>query len=276
MPLRPPDLPDYDDPPVIEVALSVQFEPLKALRTPHLGLLWERYRERFPRIEEQAPLPRVFETFGGQPEPGPPFRLQLVERPEPPRVWFLNDAQTELVQIQQDRFARNWRRLDSNEPYPRYEPIRDSFLTGLDTLNEFVRSMSLGEIIADQCEVTYINRITSEADEDLTRDLSRAVRIWNDIPSPVPGTASEDSRFATRYLMKEGDEPIGRLMISGGPARSSEDRPIVLLTLTARGKPLASGRDGVARFLDAGRATIVHAFTAITTDEMHRRWKRRI
>jgi hypothetical protein len=40
--------PDFADPPVVEVALSVQFDPLSALRTPQIGLLWAEYRTRFP------------------------------------------------------------------------------------------------------------------------------------------------------------------------------------------------------------------------------------
>jgi hypothetical protein len=40
-------LPEFDNPPVVEVALSVQFEALATLRTPQIGLLWQEFRDRF-------------------------------------------------------------------------------------------------------------------------------------------------------------------------------------------------------------------------------------
>ena len=49
-------LPDFDNPPLIEVALSVQFDPLEQLRTPQIGLLWAEFRDRFPVTQEHVPL----------------------------------------------------------------------------------------------------------------------------------------------------------------------------------------------------------------------------
>ena len=37
------DLPDFEAPPLIEVAISVQFEPIPDLQTPQIGLLWSRF-----------------------------------------------------------------------------------------------------------------------------------------------------------------------------------------------------------------------------------------
>ena len=60
---RPKHLPNFDNPPVVETALSVQFGPLPLLKTAHLGLLWSDYREAFPRSEERPPLDPVVEQF---------------------------------------------------------------------------------------------------------------------------------------------------------------------------------------------------------------------
>ena len=61
---RPPDLPDFDNPPLVEVVLSVQFSDLQSYRTVHPGLLWERkFRESFPEFAEQPPLDPLFETL---------------------------------------------------------------------------------------------------------------------------------------------------------------------------------------------------------------------
>src|SRR5438046_8808907 len=98
---RPQDLPDFRKPPVAETVLSLQFEPVAGLTTAHLGLLWNRFREELPLIEELPPLPPTSERFG------PPFgarvEVTFVQKPPVPRLWFLNESKTELVQVQPDR-----------------------------------------------------------------------------------------------------------------------------------------------------------------------------
>ena len=59
-----PTLPDFERPPVVQVALSLQLRPLELLRSAHLGLLVSVFRsERFPRIEDRGELEPVFEAF---------------------------------------------------------------------------------------------------------------------------------------------------------------------------------------------------------------------
>src|SRR5438093_13754302 len=65
MTARPVDLPDFRQPPLSEVVLSLQFDPLDRLKTPLIGILWNRFRERLPEIEEHPPLPQVVERFDG-------------------------------------------------------------------------------------------------------------------------------------------------------------------------------------------------------------------
>ena len=46
--MRPPDLADYRAPPVTEVVLGVQFNSVERFLSPHLGLVWERFKSTFP------------------------------------------------------------------------------------------------------------------------------------------------------------------------------------------------------------------------------------
>ncbi len=106
---RSEQLPSFDRPPVVEVVLSVQFEPLVSLHTPQLGLLWKEFEARFPKTEDQPPLPPSIEQFGRRSMPPVSFSIQEIDGATPPRVWFLNREETELIQVQQDRFIVNWR-----------------------------------------------------------------------------------------------------------------------------------------------------------------------
>src|SRR5690349_15910910 len=98
---RPDDLPDFTNPPVTEVVLGVQFNNLSGFQAPHLGLVWEKFRSNFPHIEEHPPIQPAFETFGSN--PGMSLVMPLVLPPWMPRIFFVNDDRTQLLQVQRDR-----------------------------------------------------------------------------------------------------------------------------------------------------------------------------
>src|SRR5690348_4363351 len=118
--------PEYERPPITEVILGVGFEPLHALFAPHLGLLWEKYRADFPKVEEKPLLN------------GPGDKLEFGEVPPLSRVWFSEESGNRLIQVQRDRFLQNWREISSGDKYPRYEQIRESVKGRLDEFLAFL------------------------------------------------------------------------------------------------------------------------------------------
>ena len=273
----PSSLPDFTDPPVVEVALSVQYEPLTALCTPAMGLLWSEFRDRFPNVEEHAPLEAVIERFGVKGPKKVGVRVEMMPKPPVPRCWFLNEAGTELIQVQQDRFVHNWRKVGEGEDYPRFEHVRDRFKRELRVFESFVRREKLGELVPTQCEVTYVNHIVAgrgwERHGQLGEVLTLFVPKYSEAFLPEP----EDARMAVRYVIPGADgEPLGRLHIVMEPGyRRDDNRPMFLLDLTARGRPERDGVDGVLRFLEIGREWVVRGFAAVTTAQMHKIWGRR-
>jgi uncharacterized protein (TIGR04255 family) len=163
-------LADFDNPPVVETVLSLQFERLTALRAVHFGLFWEKVKDRFPKSEEQPPLLPVFERF---PEPIPPSGQVLFETIQAPtllRVWLINDVGTEIIQLQNGRFIKNWRKSGHHDVYPHYEPvIKPAFERDLREFQLFLGEEKLGELKVTQCEVTYVNHIVSGDGTDLAR-----------------------------------------------------------------------------------------------------------
>src|SRR5260370_42014704 len=118
------DLPDFDNPPVVETVLSAQFERLTALRTVHLGLFWQPGRSEFPNVEEHPALAAIFEQAGEPVTQAVQLRFQPPETLPFPRLWLLNQRGSELMQIQNDRFMKNWRKADPNPEYPHKTPVR--------------------------------------------------------------------------------------------------------------------------------------------------------
>lgn len=271
---RPEDLPDYQDPPLVETVLSIQFRPLQGFSLVHVGPLWHQFRDTFPLIEEYPPLEAARETFG-QPAPTR-MEVTIEEKPPLPRVWFLNESKTELIQVQPDRFIHNWRRTGSElTTYPRYERVREKFRDEVRGFQQFLSDEMLGPIDIDQCEVTYVNHIEPSQAWHRHGQLEAVLRTWT-----VRGLSflpeAEDTRIHQRFVIRsDSGHPLGRLYVSLVPAwKAEEQSPIFILKLTARGFPINEGIEGAFAFFDLGREWIVKGFTDMTTTDMHRVWGR--
>ncbi|MEW8691413.1 MAG: TIGR04255 family protein [Candidatus Thiodiazotropha endolucinida] len=269
-------LPTFSTPPLSEVALSVQFEPLQKLVVPEIGLLWQHYGQQFSHVEQHPPIDPTIERLGVRAVEGLP-KIERLSGPPLPRIWFLDDTKRELLQIQQDRFVRNWRKINEDDPYPRYDDhIKPRFVEDLADFEKFIASSDIGKIIPNQCEVTYINHIVSS---EVWSSHSEIHKVFNLILTnnyQSDNLDLEDVSFRHRYQIKDDNgEFIGRLYATAQPAMmQSDNRPIFVFTLVARGKPLEKGIDGVIRFMDLGRELIVEIFAESTSTEMHALWKR--
>lgn len=268
-------MPSFKFPPVNEVFLGVQFDTLEAFNIATYGLIWEKFRDRFPSVEHHMPLEPQFERIGGRKSPIgqlPPFRIEQMA--PLPRAWFLSRDGCELVQIQPDRFIRNWRRLNSSDEYPRYEKhIRPEFEKDLKALEDFFRDIGMGRINPNQCEVSYINHIDAESSHD---KLNEVFIGWSNKYCPATIADIEDINLGMRHVVKDSNgEFLGRLYIKIQPAfRAADDKPIFLVELTLRGRPLRNNIEGVMEFMNIGREKIVRAFAEMTTPEMHKLWQR--
>lgn len=265
--------PDFDRPPVVETVLSVQFEPLGVMRAVHFGLLWRKLKNSFPKTEERPALDPAIERF---PEPTPKgvrMQFEVVEIPPLPRLWLLNAAGTEMIQVQNDRFIKNWRKTGETDAYPRYElVIKPAFERDLELFRAFVAEEGLGVLKVNQCEVTYVNHIVSGDGWERSDEIEKIFTFWKQPPAtPVPGRA-EDFGFHARFPIHDDlGHPIGRLHVEVQPSRrKSDSRPMYVLNLTARG---ICGQ--WIEFLDIGHLWIVNSFRNITTDHMHTIWGER-
>lgn len=266
-------LPHFRNPPVSEVALSVQFDPLPGFRIHHFGLLWNEFKDQFPKVETHPPLDRIIETFQREPVVHAPIQFELVNPYSEPRVWFVEESGNELIQIQRDRFVVNWRRVKPDDRYPRYPHVRAMLERHYSVFDRFAAEHKLGAIVPNQCEVTYVNQIPPGSVWERHAQVGHVLNVmapeFNDESLPTP----ELFRFSAQYLMGDRNAPIGRLHLNFQPAFSRADRkPIFSMNLTARGKPMGDGFEGVLKFVDQGRKDIVRGFRALTTEEAHKEW----
>ena len=273
---RPDYLPSFLNPPVVETVLSVQFESLRGISTAQLGLLWNEFSDNFPRTEDQAALLPFVEEFPESPRARLGLQLQALDKPPVPRMWFVNARGNEMIQVQADRFIRNWRKEGQGEEYPRYERLKDAFQRDFDVFQRFLSDRNLGLPKINQCEVSYVNHIIAGEGWQTFADFDKVFSVWV-TPSDwaaradqIPGRA-EDVRIQSRFVIPDDKgKPVGRLHVDIQPAlRTTDSKPMYLLHLTARGQ-VGSG----AEFFDLGRRWIVKSFASLTNAEMHRIWQR--
>ena len=151
-------LPDFDNPPVNEVVFGIQFNKLSKLKAPHTGILWEKLgREIYPECQEMAPLSHMIERFDEPTLPSSPITIE--GSPPLPRVFFINATQDHLLQIQQDRFHQNWRKLKSDDKYPRHKKLYPKFLESWKLFSLFINELDMGALEPNQYELTYVNHI---------------------------------------------------------------------------------------------------------------------
>lgn len=272
----PQGLPKFANPPVAEVALSVTVHPLTKVWSAHVGILWTgEFRRRFPKTVDQPPLESPMEVeIEPRRSAGPAIQFEPISTPRL-RTWFLNEQETELLQFQHDKIARNWRRTGPGDSYPSYDNIRGPFEGDLKLVEHFLEENQLGSLQPTQCEVTYVNHIIL-GNGKTHADVSAILRNWHE-PTREFLPRVEDAKLAWRYEIRDGKSFVGRLHISFQPAYRSSDgkaTELFLMTLTARGKPLGDGIGGALAFLDLGHEWIVRGFADLTTPEMHQVWQR--
>ena len=272
MTAAPEALPEFDAPPVVEVVLAVGFEPAYRLSNIDLMEAWcNLFKQRFPVATEQPHYAVPRETLEKIQIP----QMELIASAEPPpsRLWLTTEDKGELIQLQHDWFARNWRKVGSGSKYPRYENhIRPAFERDLDTFATYMEKQGHNPRFR-QCEITYINHITAN---ELWNNHGEAFRLFRIINGSSYHTSPLESiAFRSSSLIHNSSkEPVGRLYVEIDSVYDSVGHPIVRFSLTARGASIDNNRDAVMEFLDLGRDRIVRSFVELTSEEIQQKWSR--
>lgn len=264
-------LPDFEKPPLVETVLGVEFLPLAAWDVRHFGLLWQEVRAEYPDFQVQPPLPPTIERFGAEVFQQTPPTVEVVTVPDL-RCWFIDSSGADLLQVQKNRFFRNWRKAGSDR-YPHYETLRPTFEREWDRFRAFLANNSIPPPDVVQCEVTYVNHLERGREWESFQDLARILTCWSSeqpfqyLPQP------ETAQVKLNLLIPDHR---GRLSVALQHGLRRQDATEVLqLTLTARGRPAAPSTACIMDWFDLGREWVVRGFTDVTTRQMHTLWGRR-
>lgn len=260
-----PHLPSFNRPPVVEVVMGVQFQPLRLLQAPYFGLFWQTVRAEYPRCSENPPITPQLEDLGSPGALKDMGLLQLSQVFPLPRVFFEDPSGQWLIQLQRDRFLHNWRCGPGEGGYPRYPAVRAKFFSQWSSFQQFVADNQLGDINVTQLEITYLNHVAPWSEESEVGDVFPDFR-WR------KGNRFLDKPDACNIscAFTSSDTP-SRLRATVRPGIHAKKGNILLFELTVRG--VAENNDFESWF-DDGRRQIVTAFADLTSDEWHKKWER--
>jgi uncharacterized protein (TIGR04255 family) len=261
------DAPKFNNAPLIEVALSIQFDEKSAFVAAQVGKFWDLIRDSYPIAQEQPPLGQIEEVFGTSQVASFGFQFGNIGI----RHWFLSRDGSSLVQLQKNRLALNWRKSLEKPQYVRYETLRGDFSELMRTTNSFFDSQNLGEIRSNICEASYINHFFFSGSQEFHKGLSEWLRF--DIKNP--SLLDMDSvNIAARYLVKnERGNPCGRLYIKVDPIVGFDGRNGINLELTCRVAVSDLSSEPELTALDLAHDRIVTTFSEITSDSAKGIWR---
>ncbi|MFJ6515925.1 TIGR04255 family protein [Streptomyces sp. NPDC091406] len=255
-------------PPVNEVALSVAMPPQSMLIGPRIPEIFGPWYEKHRNVQVVQPYVMPIEQdpeIGPSVQAGPSINFtSTIES----RYWLHSTDGSEIVQVQPDYLALNWKRTSPAQTYPHFEALRNRFAELLKSADEGIRVFG-GSIAPARAELTYINLI--EPNE-----------IWNSLPeahrivSVSSGLAEdyEQFSFTTSVPIRDDREFYGRLHVAIQPAfnwMKAEPRINVSITARSLNFPSASSERAFS-FFDKAHVVANRVFRSILTAEARELW----
>lgn len=264
-------LPSFRRPPVVETALSVQFQILERFGNAHLGLFWQLVREDFPERHDADPIEPQLERFGDARELSRLPQLRLVTSHQGARLRMSSADGHEMLQLQNGRLVYNWRRLENGE-YPRWRNVKPVFLSALGKFQSFLESESIDELRPQQWEVTYVNYFERGREWESPCDWPALLPSLLGHADRVSVASFESLGYRSSFVIPE---QAGRLHVElnhglSGPETDSKE--LLIMKLTARGE--ITEIEQMESRLSLGRNTIVGAFGEMTGDCAQQLWER--
>lgn len=239
----------------------MRFETFGNFKLPYAGLLWQKFRSEYPKVEHAAPLTTA-DTMVIDAATGAPL----------PRIWFINEADDELIQFQPDRLYFNWRRRQRE--YPRFEAILPKFKAAKEAFDSMLADLNEKPLAPLEQEITYIDHIPQGEGWQTLDDLPKIlpmfqVGLQKFQRLPNPNNLAWRMRF-------ELPDAAGNLDVQVSRAQRKKDQhPIISLQFGARGKSTSADWETTEKWFWQAHDRIVDAFLELTSQDIQLKvWER--
>ena len=262
---------DFARPPVEEVVLSVLFNPLDRLLAPHLGEIWQEFKKNgFAHIVEQPPVAPAVEM----PVSDQGAQLHFSNVPDLARIWFIHKTETQIIQVQRDRFMFNWRKTEAHPVYPGFTAICEKFEDFYSRFGKVIKNMQIGEVTPLQYELTHINQLRHGESWNTLDDIGKIYTLFSHSSQTHSfWSGMESVNFQASFPVADLH---GRLHVSMGNGIKMPEQTHTLQTdFTVRGFP-ENAEDTMITWFKPARDKIRERFTEMFTEDIQiKEWGRK-
>lgn len=264
MPSWPNSLRGLRNPPVVEIALAVQFAPIPGLTPAHFGVFWkEHLGDSWATPRAVMPLEESFESFGPIFR-APQFRFEPIVMPAG-RIQFFGRG-GRILQLQNNKLVLNWKKGETG--YPSFEQTASEFVDCLGAFRSFLRGNGLEDILANQWELTYIDQVPRGTLWRRPGDLHTVFPGLFPAETGSEGNLLEGQDARRRY---EIESRRGRVYLQAETVMLETGSEVVTLTSWARGPVTAD--TSIEAGLKLGHEAIGRAFVSVTSDAAFKFWE---
>jgi uncharacterized protein (TIGR04255 family) len=166
-----------------------------------LDLFWSAIREEFPECQNASPI--------GAPFAAPDEIFPLT------RYWFISRNESNLIQLQRNRFYLNCRNRKGGEKYSSFQERSASFFARFTQLEKFVAENNLGSLRLDYAELSYTNHFSSRHKWKTLDDTKRIIKSFNLIDTGEMSAQVDAILYQSIFNLRETSGPLSIKLQNG-------------------------------------------------------------
>jgi uncharacterized protein (TIGR04255 family) len=201
----------------------------------------------------------------------PSVEPQLTILPPLRRVFFVKHPGNFLIQVQQNRFLHNWRKVGDDDEYPRYDVAYDRFRNYWQAFKMFLSNVGLPEPKPKVWELTYINHIMAP-NAKFPRDMWDFLSFYERSPQATTPMDASSMMMQFGWPLPNDSGKLSLDVKHGN--RINDHQEILLMELTVRGRATESD-SAMETWFDVAHHAIVNTFERLTTKQAHEQWGKR-
>lgn len=254
--------PKFENPPVVETVIGVQFSPNPKTSLIDLASLQKSWVEDYPvqshhliEVAPQLPIPTgVF----------------VPRVPPVIRFWSETTDGHGLVQSELGRLILNWRKTNDLISYPGFEHQLDEYRSLWSLQTEWEQRLNANLPLPFEIEITYVNDLGQITEETLS-SLAIFGEAWNTFPGRNGGMGFS---FQRNLDVSEGHPYQGKLSVSADTNVDANNRSVIFVTCSTT--LLVMPNDDLNEALSAAHALTVNAFAASISKELSSQFGRKL
>lgn len=247
--------PTFSAPPINEVVFGASFKnPM--LRSVDFGLYYSTIKNEFELYSDHPPVitnPNINMNFSN---------------PLLPRVWFEGKDKSRLIQLQQDKFFYNWRRVEGQQQgYPQFLQLFPEYESKLNNLNVWWSEKFKTPLELKSLELTYTNHIDEKAGWKGIMDNHKIFKFL-DTQNISSKYEQFDALYTSSFYSPETDSDV---LLSLKRGQRLTDMAIVAvyeITIRERNR----GSLAIADWYTNAHNVIIDFFVNTTTKEAQNKW----